>query len=190
MRPRHIHLPLLLLSVVPLWSCTHASAKTAKLPPPMEVPAPPPRVIETVEVPQPPPVGLVEEPARQPIRPPAGQAPRTEAARPRGLEGQKSDTAEVPRAEEPSRPATTLQTTPTEAEAEVERAIRAVMGRASADLARVNYQALNADARNQYDTAKRFVQQADAELRTTRNLVFARNLADKAAALAAQLAGR
>ena len=38
-------------------------------------------------------------------------------------------------------------------------------------------------------TAKRFIQQADEAMRT-KNLVFARNLADKAAVLAAQLGGR
>jgi hypothetical protein len=41
----------------------------------------------------------------------------------------------------------------------------------------------------QYDTAKRFIQQADDAMKA-KNLVFARNLADKAAAIAAQLAGR
>ena len=48
---------------------------------------------------------------------------------------------------------------------------------------------LNADAQTQYDTAKRFIRQAEDALRA-KNLVFAKNLADKAAALAAQLAGR
>ena len=56
-------------------------------------------------------------------------------------------------------------------------------------LNRIDYRALNADARTQYDTAKRFVTQAEEALRA-KNLVFARNLADKAAALAAQLAGK
>jgi hypothetical protein len=64
-----------------------------------------------------------------------------------------------------------------------------VIARASADLSRIDYRALNEDARTQYDTAKRFVTQAEDALRT-RNLVFARNLADKAAALAAQLVAR
>ena len=41
----------------------------------------------------------------------------------------------------------------------------------------------------QYDTAKRFAVQAEESLQA-RNLVFASNLADKAAALAAQLLGR
>jgi len=70
-----------------------------------------------------------------------------------------------------------------------ERAVRATMVRATADLNRIDYRVLNADARTQYDTAKRFIQQADDAIRG-KNLVLAKNLADKAAAIAAQQAGR
>ena len=57
------------------------------------------------------------------------------------------------------------------------------------DLNRVDYARLNANARNQYDSAKRFVSLSEDALKT-RNLVFAGTLADKAEELAAQLAGR
>src|SRR5262249_16660955 len=57
------------------------------------------------------------------------------------------------------------------------------------DLSRVDYRLLNADARNQYDTAKSFIRRSDEAVRA-KNLVFAKNLADKAAAPAAQLAGK
>ena len=60
------------------------------------------------------------------------------------------------------------------------------MTRASADLNRIDYRALNNDARTQYDTAKRFIQQAEDAIRM-KNLPFAKNLADKAAVLATQL---
>jgi hypothetical protein len=95
-------------------------------------------------------------------------------------------------AEEPPKPAappTTLQTTPAAEESAVERAIRTTLARATSDLNRVDYRVLNVDARTQYDTAKRFIQQSDTAIRA-KNLVFAKNLADKAAALAAQLAGK
>ena len=82
----------------------------------------------------------------------------------------------------------TLQTTPAAEQGEVERAIRATMTRAGGDLNRIDYRALNADARTQYDTAKRFIQQAEDAIRM-KNLPFAKNLADKAAVLAAQLCG-
>jgi hypothetical protein len=71
----------------------------------------------------------------------------------------------------------------------VERGIRASIARANADLNRVDYRALNSDARNQYDTAKRFIRQAEDAMHA-KNLVFAKSVADKSAALAAQLAGR
>jgi hypothetical protein len=40
-----------------------------------------------------------------------------------------------------------------------------VLTRATTDLNRIDYRALNADARTQYDTAKRFVTQAQEALR-------------------------
>ena len=70
---------------------------------------------------------------------------------------------------------------------EVERTIRARMALASRDLDRTDYRALSAERREQYDTAKRFLQQADDALKV-KNLVFAEQLADKAATLAAALA--
>ena len=78
---------------------------------------------------------------------------------------------------------------PTTAEGEVERSIHATLQRANTDLNRVDYRTLNADAKNQYDTAKGFIRQANEAIRA-KNLLYAKNLADKAAAVAAQLAGR
>jgi len=69
----------------------------------------------------------------------------------------------------------------------VEKAVRSRMAQASRDLDRTDYRALNTERRAQYDTAKRFIQQADEALRV-KNLVFAEQLADKAATLAAALA--
>ena len=92
--------------------------------------------------------------------------------------------------EEPAKsPPTTLQTSPAGAEGEMERSIRVTMGRATADLNRIDYRLLNPDARNQYDTAKNFTRQAESAI-SSKNLTFAKTLADKAAALAAQLAGK
>ena len=189
MKVRPVTLMLILAAGPTLPACFHASAKAIAEPPPLSMPAPPPRVVEAVEVPPPAPIPLVEEPPRQPVLPPPRPTPRVEAAKP---DTTKSDPpVEAPKAiEEPAKAAPAIQTTPATAEGEVERKIRGVIGRATADLNRVNYRALNADARNQWDTAKRFLQQAESELRTTRNLVFAGNLAEKAAALAVQLAGR
>ena len=172
--------------------CTHAAAKTSPDMPALEMPPPPPRDVEPSGVVEaPPPVPLATEPARNtPARPrPAPPLPRPEPSK---VEPPKPEAppVEPPKAaEELVRPPTTLQTTPATAEGEVERGIRASLQRASSDLNRVDYRALNRDARTQYDTAKRFVAQADDAIRT-KNLVFAKNLAEKAATIAAQLAGR
>ena len=64
-----------------------------------------------------------------------------------------------------------------------------MLSRATNDLNRVDYARLNANAKSQYDSAKRFVSLSDDALRA-RNFVYAGTLADKAAELAAQLAGR
>jgi hypothetical protein len=173
-------------------ACAHGQAKTIAELPPLDMPAPPPRVIETIE-PQPPAVVALPDEPRTTIRQRPVPPPQR-ADTPRPAEPPKPDpqVVEPPRpVEEPPRtpPATTLQTTPTQREGQVEQRVRAQVRQALTDLNRVNYQALNADARNQYDTAKRFASQAEDALRA-RNLVFASNLADKAAALAAQLLGR
>ena len=173
--------------------CLHASAKTVTDAPPLDTPPAPPRIVEVVEATPPAPVPLVEEPPRQPIRPPVRPPPRAEVAPPPRAPEPKVDVVvpePPPVAEAPPKPPPTLQTTPAGAEGEVERLIRGVIGRANTDLSRVDYRLLNADARSQYDTAKRFIQQSEDALRPPQKLVFARNLADKASALAAQLAGR
>jgi hypothetical protein len=160
--------------------------------PPLDVPAPPARAIEPIEADAAaPPAKTPDEPppVAVPVRPrPAPREPRAEAPR---VDVPKAEPPpESPKvAEEPPKPPTILQTAPAGAEGEVERTIRVTLARATTDLSRVDYRGLNMDARTQYDTAKRFIQQSDEALRA-KNLVFAKNLADKAAALAAQLAGK
>jgi hypothetical protein len=192
MRTRYCACAVSFVSAVTLSGCFGASAKGVVDSPRLEMPSPPPRLVETIEPVVQEPVPLVEEPAHQPVRPPARQATRPETARPEPpkTDGTRGEAPlEAPKTEDPSKP--TLQTTPTVADVEVERTIRGVIARANADLGRVNYRALSTDGRTQYDSAIRFIQQAEEALEPrTRNLVFARNLADKALALAAQLAGR
>ena len=168
-----------------------ARANTLPSGPPLDVPAPPPRIVVPLEAAAPP---SQPEPPEEPRRAPT-PAPVPPAARPRPgpaapPEAPKVVVEEPPKpAPAPSAPTTTLQTTPAAEQGEVERGIRATMARATADLNRVDYRALNADARTQYDTAKRFIQQADEAI-AMKNLPFAKTVADKAAVLAAQLAGR
>jgi hypothetical protein len=173
-------------------ACAHGQAKTIAELPPLQMPEPPPRVVEPAE-PQPTPVVALPDEPRINLPPRPATPQRTDTPRP---EPPKTDSAAPANADQARPPednprpnAPTLQTTPTQREGEVERRVRILIAQAMNDLNRVNYQALNADARNQYDTAKRFAIQAEEAVRA-RNLVFASNLADKAAALAAQLLGR
>jgi hypothetical protein len=186
------------VATVFLSACSRAKAKTVP-DAPLDVPAPPPRDVETADTEPPPPVPLAQEPARNtPPRtrtntPPPREQPRTEQTRPEPsrpeIPSQPAAEPPKPAEEAPKPPATTLQTTPPTAEGELERAISAALAKATTDLNRIDYRRLNNDARTQYDTAKRFIRQTE-EAMHARNLVYAKNLADKAATIAAQLAGR
>jgi hypothetical protein len=158
----------------------------------LDVPPVPERDIEPAEVEAPPPpqppAPAPESPRTQPprARPTPPAQPRAEAPKP-----EPAPAVEPPKpAEEPPRGTTsTLQTTPATVEGELERGVRATLTHATNELNRIDYRVLNADARIQYDTAKRFIRQADDAVKT-KNLVFAKNLAEKAATIADQLAGR
>jgi hypothetical protein len=172
---------LIVLLTASLYACTaKAQVRTEPPLPLLDPPAPPPRVVAEYE-PEPEPIAITPpaEPAT-PMRPPQ-RAPRPE---------QKPEPATTPEpAENAARPAPgpSLTLTPTPgSEAQTVTAIRDLLNRASRDLSRVNVAALNNDGRSQYDTARRFIQQANDAL-NTRNIVFAGKLADKAATIAAVL---
>lgn len=175
--------------------CVKARANTTP-DAPLDMPVPPPREVEATEADAPAPVPLVAEPARalpprpRPAPPPPREPraePKPDAVKPEPLKPDTVPDAKPP--EEQPHPPTTLQTTPATAEGELERNVRATLTRATNDLNRIDYRGLNDDARMQYDTAKRFIRQADDAVKA-KNLVFAKNLADKAVVIAAQLAAR
>ncbi len=156
------------------------------------MPPPPPRLIAPVEAEPLPSVAQPEEaPARQRPRPSTRPQTRSERpADPKAEPGAKSDpAAEAPHDEAPAADSPQLRPVQSGDDVTVERRIREVLTQASGDLNRVDYGALGADAKAQYDTAKRFIQQANDALKT-KNFVFAANLADKAATLAAVLLGK
>ena len=112
--------------------------------------------------------------------PKPAELPRPEAA----VEGQR------PAEEAPvSDPAPVLQLAPTTESAASEGTIRQQLIRAATDLNHVDYVALSADAKAQYDTAKRFITLGDQALKE-QNLIFAATLADKAGAIATLLLRR
>jgi len=167
--------------------CAKAHA-TAQPTTPLDTPLPPPRVVSSP---------IESEPTVAAVPPIEGPSPRTTppaarpaAPRPERQEPPAAASAPTPPpvaaapAEEPPR---TLQTTANASQAE--QKIRGLLASASRDLGRIDYRTLSVDAQAQYDIAKRFTEQADEALKS-KNIVFAEQLADKAAALAAQLAKR
>ena len=157
-----------------------AQVRTEVEVPLLDPPPPPPRVVAVYEpLPEPLPLTPAVEPAT-PVRPPT-RPPRPEQ-RP-----EPSTTTETVETTTRPAPGPSLTLTPTPgSESQTVAAIRDLIARATRDLSRVNSATLNTDGRAQYDTARRFIQQAEDALRA-RNIVFAGKLADKAATMAAVL---
>jgi outer membrane biosynthesis protein TonB len=162
--------------------CATARAKTMVAPTPLEVPAPPPRIIVPPDPEPTPPTPIITEVTPKPpaaARRPAPPRPETKTEAPKPAD---------PPAVAPA-PTATLQPVLPTSTSEAKRQVREQLARAREDLKRVNVAALSADAKSQYDTALRFVAQADQALNEG-NLVFAAKVAEKAAGLAASLAIR
>ncbi|MDQ3170854.1 MAG: hypothetical protein M3Q55_12005 [Acidobacteriota bacterium] len=164
-----------LLTLGTACATTQASAPILE---PLEVPPVPARVI-VPEIDESVAAAAEESSGTRPAatRPadPARQADRTE-----------TKPGETPVPPRPTEEAPRVRTPQTANDEQADRQVRTVMSRAQAALLNVDYRTLSAAARQQYDTAKRFIAQADSAL-TIRNYVFARNLADKADTLARQL---
>ena len=170
--------------------CGTLHARSEPLAPRLEIPAPPPRVIVAIEPPEPPPLTSVDVPPQPRAAPPSTpvQAPlpaaparveRREPAPPAAAVPARPAPSEAPPAAAPP-----LQTTTNVGE--VEQRVRKMLDQATRDLGRIDYKTLNAEAKGQYDFARRFVQQAGEAL-TAKNFVLAGQLADKAATLAGSL---
>ena len=169
-------------------SCAKASAADL-VPdgPPLATPAPPPREIVPVE-------GVASAPPAEtpaPAAAAAGTPPPRPSARPESSPAPAAapPASTPPASTPPARETREVRAVPSAAAAAEERKVRALMTRAADDLKRVNYQRLSAEGRAQYDQSKRFSEEADQALRD-RNFVYAMTLADKAATIAAELAGR
>jgi hypothetical protein len=174
---------LILLAASALSGCAKTQAKTPAAPVALETPTPPDRVI--IPAPMPEPVERVAQPAapapapapRQREAPPARPAERTPPA--------NTPPASPPAVAEPApSPPPVLQTTPNPGE--VEQQARTLLAAAERDLDQINPARLNANGRTQYNTARAFIRQAENALKV-KNVVLARDMADKAAVLANQL---
>ena len=172
-----LHFALLIL----LTACgSRARAEVIPEGPPLVVPNPPAHQIAVEQVaeapaPEPPPA---PEPA-----PPPKPAVNTPPPRPRA-EAPPSQPAAAP---QPETPTVRVAPAPTSTSATDERKVRELMGKASTDLARVDYKRLTNEGKAQYDQSKRYSEDAQAAIKE-RNFVYALTLAEKAANIAAELA--
>ena len=178
--------------VLALSGCAKARAASIPEGPPLQVPAPPERVLAPVEEPAvaaaPPPESPAPVTPPRPTRPTAEARPTPPAPAPTPAPATTpAAAAAAPPATTPTRdlraPSTANAPTPTE------RSVRDLLARAAKDINQVDYSRLSAEGRTQYEQSKRFSIQAEDALRE-RNLIFASTLADKAATLAAELLGR
>ncbi len=170
-------------------ACTRAQAKTVPDGPPLDVPAPPARVIAAVTEPiatapaeplepAPAPASTTRRPVRRSANP--EPAPKPDPAPP----------AEAPLPQAmPPEPAVTTPAPTLRAPGSAEKPIRDLVTRAQRDLARVDYVKLTEAGKAQYEQSKRFAEQAEQALKD-QNFGYAQTLADKAATLAAELLGR
>jgi hypothetical protein len=178
-------------------ACTRKPVVIVAEPPPLAVPAVPPRLVGPVQVAEeaPPPV---EESPQEPAPRPAARTPRvtrgTADPTPPKPEG---STAETPKpgeqAETPpvsgEQPPSLLRTVETADDLEATRRVKAILGRAEQNLSKINYKTLSNTARMQHDQVTRFIAQAEDALRV-RSFTFARYLADKAEVLSGSLVNR
>ena len=158
----------------------HAEPLTPAATPALNAPEPPGRLVLPRTEPQtlPPPI---EEPTSA-TSPAAGSKPPVRNPNPKPATPPPADPP-PPVATPTPTPAILLTSANT---AEFEKRVRAQLETARNNLNAVSWQALGTDARAHYDAAKGFIRQADEALKV-KNLVYAGNLADKAATLAAGL---
>jgi hypothetical protein len=173
-RPRRwaLSIALCVLSAAVATGCGKARAQTVPDGPPLSTPPPPTRVFGPIED-----EPLVSSPVEQ--QPPAA-APQVPPTPPARRAAAPPEAAEVPRE---------LRAASSPADPEAERRITELLRNASQNLNRVDYRGLTRGGREQYDQAKGFSEEAEKALRE-RNFVYAQTAADKAAKLAAELAGR
>jgi hypothetical protein len=144
----------------------------------LDVPMPPPRVVV-------PPSTDFVDPA-----PPPASTPAPATAAPPLRTAPRSDKPATPPSTVPPPPESVASpVTPLETTADVsalEAQTRTLLNNAKKDLDRVDKNSLSPDARAQYNRALSFASQANTALKD-KNYTYARNMAEKAAALASQL---
>jgi hypothetical protein len=180
MLPRVVATACGLAAAALMSGCASARASTPAPLPTLVAPEAPPRVVAEY-LPDPP---LPAEPVSTETVTASPRSPRPARREPPRTDNQPDGPQGPPAPAPAQQPSLAMQNTG--ANAKADQSVRSLLAQAGRDLERVVYQSLDADGRAQYDTARRFMQQADEALKS-RNVVFAGKLADKAAIMAAVL---
>jgi len=168
-----------LLAIAASAACVKTHAQRPDPPSPLAAPAPPNRVIIPAVLPDP------VEPSTPPTPPPPTPSrPPATSSRPPDRPA-ASTAAPAQAAPEPASPPVVLQTT--SAPGELDKQTRLQINTAKQNLDKINAKQLNSNAKAQYDMARGFIRQAEQAL-NAKNFLLARDLADKAAVLAKELA--
>jgi len=162
--------------------------------PALEVPPPPPHVIELPAEPLEPvgevpaaPIGAPPR-ARPPVTRPEPKAGETKPADAKPAETAPAETPPPPTPASPS-PNAQLRTPQTADTSAAERAVRTTIDKAKSTLGTVNFPMLSNERKKAFNDAKLFMQQAEDALKEG-NIVYAQAVATKAETLARELAGR
>ena len=180
-----------ILTAVSGAACVTARAATHADRPALDVPDPPARVVAQVPSPDPPlpalevvdelPAGAKPSSPTRTNKPAPKDPPKTEV---------KPDPPPTTEAPPPVQPPAPQLRMPEQGDAgAASRQIRDSVERTRRSLGQINRASLNGRRQSAYDDAQLFVKQAEDAL-NAKNLVFARELADKAERLAKELLGR
>jgi hypothetical protein len=176
-------------------ACASASAKSKPADmPALNVPPPPPRIIESAPEPLPEPVN--DLPANPPAsntartsRPQASKPPASETRAPDPKPVEPPPTTDPGPVLPPAPPSAQLRTPQTADTSNAEKGVRGTIDRARQMLSTVDYRPLNRERKKAYDDALQYMKQAEEALGKS-NFVFAQAVANKAETLAKELSGK
>lgn len=181
---------LIVLTTLAGAACATTRAETPGERPALDVPLPPPRVITPLPVqpqaPAPEPVGDLPGNSTQTPSRPRPQQRQPETPKP---EAKPEETAKPP--ENPPAPVTTVPQLrmPETDSAQLTNQIRDIINRTRTALKAIDYGPLSNARKKAYDDANMFATQAEEAVKTN-NLMFAKELADKAERFVKELQGR
>ena len=197
MRAPILAVPLVALAALSGSACASAAAKAPVDRPAMNVPAPPPRVLEPPAELDPEPVGDLPSP---PTTTPTTSRPNRQREKNNNTADAKPEVkpeakpAEVTPpppepAAPPAAPPAQLRTPQTADPSGAAKTVQATIDRARASLNSINFTAQSDERKKAYNDVKRFINQAEDAMKQG-NFVFGQAVAAKAETLARELAGK